>query len=130
MKTALISILILFPLISFAQRQPRIASGRPGQAIGPLVVGTGVFQVQTGVDYDRREFTNTKNTKRTLNNVIRFGLSEDFELSSVIDYRDETFDTNGVENNLDGVSQFQLGFRYNLIPEADGWIPAIGFQHQ
>lgn len=132
MRLFLVIFIVFLSVSSWAQRSPRISSDRPGQADGSNVTGTGVFQVQSGIDYQRLEFTNSQTTRRTLNNVLRMGLSENFELRSVVDFRSETFErsTTGEETTFDGVSQFELGFRYNLIADSDGLIPSLGFQTQ
>jgi len=127
-KQIVIYIIVFFALPSFAQQASSIASGRPGQAIDTQVVGKGVFQVESGLDYLITKLTSFKATSQVFNNVLRLGLSERFEVSTVIDYQEDTFETNTTETSINGVSQWQLGFRYNLIPEHDGWIPTLGIQ--
>lgn len=120
----------MFNELVFAQTAPQIISGRPGQAIGPRVVGKDIFQIQSGLDLNRAKTSFLEQNLRTSNNVVRFGLSEKFELSTVLDYS-QTANDNNVTNfseNFEGVSQWQLGFRYNLIPRSDGWIPGFGIQ--
>lgn len=115
---------ILFSLFStYAQKAPSIRTGRPGQSIGPHVVGTNVFQLQSGVEYNR-----TKTTSETEawinNNVFRYGIDEKYELSGVIDLKSQDPSRSGFDN-------VQVGGRVNLIDGADvsdSWIPALCFQ--
>ena len=84
------------------------------------MVGTHVFQIQSGVEFSEVSVDDSDNNIY-LNNVIRYGLSEQWELSSVIDY-DNSSDS---DSNL---GNFQAGGRVNLISETDGVVPALGFQ--
>lgn len=122
----MIKILLTFFLtlsFSYAQKVPTIRTGRPGQSIGAHVVGTNVFQVQSGVEYNR-----TKTTSETEawinNNVFRYGLDEKYEISGVMDYRIQ-------DPSLSGFDNVQVGGRVNLIDGAnvtDSWLPALCFQ--
>lgn len=103
-------------------------SGRPGQAIGGAVVGTGILQIQSGYDYDVDDMTQTRSTIQTLNNVLRLGLSENFEVSTVVDYSLVKNSFPGHQASIEGLSQWQMGFRYNVIPEDKDWIPVLGIQ--
>lgn len=131
MRTELPGIVLLLfiffvPFMSYGQFNETIRTGRPGQAIGPFTVGKNVLQLQQGIDYvsvddiyDVRSFIS--------NNVIRFGTSETFELSALIDYQFDktTIDNNEIKQN--GLSNLHLGFRVHLS-EQKGLLPATGFQ--
>ena len=105
---------------AIAQTANIIATGRPGQSIGQNVVGENIFQIQSGVEFS--EVSNNESDNNIyLNNIFRYGLSEQWELSSVIDY-DNSSDS---DSNL---GNFQVGGRVNLISEVDGIVPALGFQ--
>ena len=118
--------LLLLPCLCFAQSNSTIRTGRPGQSIGPYVVGTDYFQVQSGVD---RAITraDSKTNTTLLNNVLRYGLNESFEVSSVITLQEDSFPGSQV-GDKSGVSDFQLGFRFNLIGKPNGMIPGVGIQ--
>lgn len=121
---------VLFSFSSFAQTSETISSGRPGQAIGSDAVGRGLFQVQSGVDFYQNSGEQMKSETRASNNVLRFGLSETFELRSIIDYQWDDSDQNGVQSHQQGISNMQVGFRFNVVDEADGWIPMFAIQNQ
>lgn len=112
----------LFSLSLFAQTQATIATGRPGQSIGPNVVGSKIFQVQSGVDYAEVHRQRTQATWLS-NNVFRYGITEKFELSSVVNYQiDEE------PAKASGISEVQGGFRFNIFEKSKGLRPALGLQ--
>lgn len=111
-----------------AQFSESIGSDRPGQAISPLTVGTGVFQVQTGftlggfntnvangVDFSGDNFQYVLNP--------RVGITERFEINSQIAARRDEI------GNLEfsGLSQVNLGARYNIV-FGEGLAPSIAIQ--
>jgi hypothetical protein len=118
-----IFLVFLIPNLLLAQTADSIRSGRPGQSIGPFVVGTGYLQFQSGIDSNWLNGP-LDESSYLLNNVLRLGLSEDFEISGVINWQDETL----VFNKQRGISSIQLGFRYNIISKSQGWIPSLGLQ--
>ncbi|MCR9205975.1 MAG: hypothetical protein NXH75_15435, partial [Halobacteriovoraceae bacterium] len=105
------TLLILFTLVSsYAQKAPTIRTGRPGQSIGSHVVGTNIFQIQSGVEYNRTK-TTSENEAWINNNVFRYGLDEKYELSGVIDLKSQ-------DPSLSGFDNVQVGGRVNLIDGA------------
>ena len=122
-------IVLLFSSYSSAQFKGTIQSGRPGQAIGADTVGIGVIQLQSGLDINTFEFPGgAERTNRALNNVIRLGVAERLEINSLIDYNSDTFKVGSIEEDFSGVSNFQLGLRYNLIREGLEWLPSLALQ--
>ncbi len=122
---------ILLPLHTMisAQFNEIIRTGRPGQAIGAFTVGTRIFQVQSGFDYYG---SNEKNGTQTIkgfsnNTVLRYGLTEPFEISALLDYRTQTLSENSVKEKTSGLSALDLGMRYHIYT-GKGLIPNIGFQ--
>ncbi len=124
----LVTIIVVSCSAGFAQLTGTITTGRPGQAIGGGVVGTGVFQIQSGIDLTTTDQTGIERTNQTLNNIVRLGLTERFEISTILDYSQDTVETNTLKQDFDGISQWQLGFRYNLIPSGEDWLPVLGLQ--
>ncbi len=113
---------------TFAQFGKTIRTGRPGASIGAYTVGKKVFQIQTGFNYNEREFDNVFGSNTWIfNTVFRYGIFEKLEVSGVVNVRsDETLTVTGTENQF-GVSNTQIGLRYNIL-EQKGAIPAIGLQ--
>lgn len=139
---------VLFILISFcasAQYHSTIRSGRPGQSIGPFTTGNNVFQVQSGIAFQQQNVLIDGNanpridgrlTAYSENNVIRFGLLEWLEVSTLFDFvsqrgkvlSDDSVDLEGSGlGQFRGVQNFHLGGRINLRQQ-DGIIPAVGLQ--
>jgi hypothetical protein len=122
----LIFLVFIYSTPLWAQSHSSIRSGRPGQSIGPFVVGTGYLQLQSGVEMDWAR-NGSKTDTQIFDNVIRYGLNESFEISTLIDWqKDEYFGAGPVDT--EGLSQFQLGFRYNIFDHSEGWLPVVGIQ--
>ncbi len=110
-----------------AQYGESIRSGRPGQSIGAFTVGTGVLQVQTGVTFDWADWEAAESNSFISTTVIRFGIQEHFELSGVLGFGNNNLETADQTIKTNGVSNVQLGFRYNLR-DGQGSGPNIGIQ--
>ena len=124
-KIILLSLILTFNL--FSQTHPTIRTGRPGQSIGPFVLGTKIFQLQSGIEKSHFKNNTTHSTFLINNNVLRYGLNEKFEISGVFDLREDK-NRNNIITKQNGMDNQQLGFRINLIDKSDGFIPALGFQ--
>jgi hypothetical protein len=111
---------LFFSSASYSQIAEIIRTGRPGQSIGANVVGTSVFQVQSGLEINVVE-TNSSITNIINNNVIRYGFNEKVEVSGV-------FDLARNSKSLSGPDNLQVGGRYNIIESPNGFIPALCFQ--
>lgn len=107
-----------------AQFAETIRSGRPGQAIGAYSVGKNVFQVQSGLtnnDYSTEDPNiNIRDEEWLHATVLRYGLTERLEISTVLggQFGDEV--RNGVNNT-------QIGLRYNFFGN-EGARPAVDLQ--
>lgn len=91
---------LLFSINAFSQTSEMISTGRPGQSIGSDTVGNKIIQLQSGYQYDDYESGDTQ----TNNNIIRYGIGETFEVSTVFDYKKMQEDFSGTDN-------LQLGAR-------------------
>lgn len=120
-------VLILFPLLSKAQYNETIRTGRPGNSIGAYALGKNVIQIQSGYNINWVEEGVSEINTGLLNNVIRLGLTERIELSSVINWQRDKFKSGPDETELSGISSTQFGGRIN-ISQNEGMIPAICFQ--
>lgn len=120
--------LLVVGQIAFAQYSATIQSGRPGQSIGPFTVGKDIFQIQSGVDITGfATEVNTSGGGWVSNHVIRYGLAERLEISSLLDYRAEKIKAASGETRLEGLSSLDLGGRYHIY-SGHGLTPSIGFQ--
>lgn len=111
----------------FGQYSETIRTGRPGQSIGAFTVGKNVLQFQQGIDYYSIEDINLIKGFVS-NNVIRFGLSETIELSTILNYQTENTELgNSTSSDKTGISDLHFGFRAH-INDQKGWFPVTGFQ--
>lgn len=62
----------------------QLISERPGQALSPVCLQEGQFQIQSGIN--RNDFNNHNLSGSITNAVLRFGLGERFEINSNFDY--------------------------------------------
>lgn len=120
MKIFFILILSLNILNVYSQTADSIRTGRPGQSIGAYVLGTKIFQVQSGIEYNRTK-TTSEVESWVNNSVLRYGIDEKWEISTVFDYRYQ-------EGTGSGVDNIQLGGRVNLNDNPEGWVPALCLQ--
>ncbi len=129
MRTLFLLLVALVPLYLQAQYGESIRTGRPGQAIGAFTVGKNVLQFQSGVTFDGSNYDQASVEDRNITGVavIRFGLTEEFEVSTVWGYsrQRQNFENEQVTNS--GLSNAQIGFRYN-IRDGHGKGPNIGIQ--
>lgn len=130
MKLYFVFFYLLMSFRAFGQTSSTIASGRPGQAIPPQVVGTQVFQIQTGFDRSTKEENSGLKTESLIfNNVIRYGMSESFEWNHLLNFQYSNFSDSSLPST-NGLSDLRFGFRYNLIAKPQGFIPSLGIQTQ
>lgn len=118
--------LFAFLVLSFSNQansatSKTIQTGRPGQSIGAGVVGKNIFQIQSGVELNKTEIEDQTVENFIQNNVLRYGVSEKFELSTV-------FDIANFDNTELKTGNLQVGGRVSLIVEAKGIIPQLAFQ--
>ncbi len=112
-----------------AQYQPTIRTARPGQSIGPFTVGKNIFQVQSGFDaFGSKNKNSGEQINGVLHNtVIRYGLAERFEISTLINYNSVTKKIFNQEEKTSGLDALDIGCRYEIF-ESQGILPNIGFQ--
>ncbi len=129
LKAILTFFSIVGSLSACSQFNETIRTGRPGQAIGSYTVGMGIFQVQSGFDFFQSDNKNTGlKVHGILNNtVLRFGLTESFELSASVEVKAERFSLLNADTDQHGLSALDVGMRYHII-DAKGLRPNVGFQ--
>jgi hypothetical protein len=109
-------IFFLISALGYAQTNPTIRTARPGQSVGAFALGNRIIQLQSGYQYNDLN----ANDSQLINNVIRYGIGEQFELSTVFDYKSDQNDNLGVDNLQLG-ARYSFGFKERLIK-------AIGLQ--
>ena len=123
-RICIVFLSLLISLSAVAQYSEVIRADRPGQALTANTVGQGIFQLQTGFNYFGSNVT-TKATGFLSNTVIRYGVTEQFEINAQFEYKGEQIDS--AVKNPKGVSAADIGIRYNIYA-GKGRQPNIGFQ--
>ena len=109
-----------------AQYAEYMRSGRPGQSIGTYTVGARVLQGQHGFSFRKNDFNPGETRTFASTNVLRLGLTEDFEISGVLRYQTDTR-TDLAAGDRSGISSTQLGVRYNITSASSG-VPSMCIQ--
>jgi hypothetical protein len=115
-KLITIALLLYYSVTANAQTTPDIETDRPDQTETPFSVGKFMFQAENG--FSRTKIDNLL-VQNTLVSLLRFGLSEKFELRAEIIRDGYTADNVKI---LSGLQPIELGFKVNLLKEK-GWMP-------
>ena len=132
MSRYLLSLLCLLSFSAYGQYNETIRAGRPGDAMGAYVVGTKVFQVETGLSHTFTQINgvviggNSKTVDRANATALRFGLSESFEINGVFGISSNEIIDGANRNN--GLSGLGVGARYNILNPDEGAPLALGIQ--
>ncbi len=114
-----------------AQFGESIRTGRPGQAAGMYALGKNVFQVQTGLTFSTcsNELSSTQVLTQPI--VLRYGLTEQFEISGVTGWKSHRTDYSNTSESLKkaGIYTTQFGVRFHVI-DNKGPIPGLGIQYR
>jgi hypothetical protein len=110
-------ICLLFISVTYSQTTPDLETDRPDQTETPFTVGKNMFQAENGYS-----IWNAKNKIQQQNivSLLRFGLSEKFELRAEI-ARDR-YNNESINYNERGLTPIEVGFKANLTSEK-GLIP-------
>jgi len=111
--------------VLFGQFNETIRTDRPGQSIGAYSAGKGFFQIQSGFDFFDYNNSVSRGNGLLSNTVIRYGLTEPFEVSAMIEYKGENSDIDSQNEN--GFSAIDIGMRYHIYT-GNGLVPSVGFQ--
>lgn len=100
-----------------AQFTESISTSRPGASFTPFTTGSNIFQLQTGFIYDTDKNNTSNYSKKGLNYalLVRYGISEVFEVRSSILLRNDKETTSGIESSYGGLALWDIGFRWNVI---------------
>ncbi|MEO0896781.1 MAG: transporter [Bacteroidota bacterium] len=120
-------VLGLLPIMGCSQFSESIASDRPGQAIGSSSVGKGVFQLQSGYNFNwqHEDASSSRFTSHTTD--LRLGMSDKFEVNGTLGWVSGQLETDTTQLQVGGLRQTDVGLRAQLL-ENDGWIPSLGIQ--
>jgi len=99
---------------AISQTSESIRSDRPGQAFSPFTVGRGIFQLQSGLIYQRQASTITSKFL-TFENFFRYGLTERWEVSATVNYSNRWIVSDTTEETSNGISNWGFTSRINLV---------------
>lgn len=118
MKCKILFLFLVSSQFIFAQYTEVINSKRPGFSESPFSVGTGVYQVEGGVFYQKSNEDVLSTVQKSIGSdlVLRAGLiSEKLEFSLNLKYQKEEFLTlidPRETSSINGFSQFTVGAKY------------------
>lgn len=122
-KLLLIFTVLLIFTEAKAQNSETIATGRPGVSIGAGVLGSNVFQVQSGLEFNSQKDRGTRVEQLYLNTVARYGISKRFEVSTL-------FDINNINKGSVTEGNIQFGGRFAIIESHENYIPMLALQYR
>ncbi len=111
-RIVLVSIAIATPLLLYAPMTPAgpVDTNRPGFSFSPNVVGTGVWQLETGVDYSRSE--GGLRTLELPNAELRYGIDDRVEVFVAgLNWIDADLGA----SSASGFSDLQIGTKIGLV---------------
>lgn len=109
----------------YADSSDSIASDRPGIADSSEVVGPRRFQVETGVQRDRRKAGDPPERKTVVPTLFRLGIGERWEARVESDVYAWMRASDADGGNEDAAAPFSLGFKHQFR-EAEGRTPSVG----
>jgi hypothetical protein len=117
-----------FPTL--AQTSEVIRSSRPGQSFTPYSVGKNVFQIQSGINFNGFNETNSSTDGNGIffAALARFGITETIEVRSEFLISRDELQTGNEKEVLKGLSAWNIGIRFNILNPDEATKPALGFQ--
>lgn len=120
----------LYPHSALAQYGEQIRSDRPGQGLSAYTVGKRALAVQSGATFTQINYAvSSISRKQELvpELQLRYGLTRSFELSLGLSSAVESLGPTDSRQRDARFNGFSVAMRSN-VREADGWLPAIGYQ--
>lgn len=113
-----------------AQSSVIIRSSRPGQSFTPYAVGKEVLQVQTGINFNSfdESDSNVDGNGVFLVALGRYGISETIEVRTEFQLNRDKIMTGEEKEVFKGLSAWSIGMRFNILDPVKATKPALGFQ--
>jgi len=120
MKPFLIVCSIVLSFSLYAQSHEPIATDRPDQTETPSIVPKGMFQAETGFNYQKN---NHSSTSWTLPSTLwKYGATENFELRLITEFVTEEINV----TKTSGIIPLLIGCKIKICSE-NGWLPKTSF---
>ena len=111
-----------------ADEDDYINPDRPGIADGSNVVGSGRFQIETGIQQEYRSRDGNKSRTLFLPTLLRIGIDKQFELrieSNAYTWLKSTDATAGT-THTEGAAPASVGLKYHFVDALDEKQPSVG----
>lgn len=115
------------PPAAGSAQEDLINPDRPGIADGSMVVGTGRFQAEAGLQYEYHSTAQGHLQLVFLPTLLRFGLSDAWELRiEGNSYTWQQTNEDGQQSRTDGFSPASIGAKYHFIDDGGFDRPSVG----
>ncbi|MGK7389551.1 MAG: hypothetical protein ACNS60_04345 [Candidatus Cyclobacteriaceae bacterium M2_1C_046] len=122
LRTTFFISFLLLSLPGFSQVSEAIRTDRPSQSFSQYTVGMRILQLEGGIGYGELGTDLTETSSLYENLVIRYGIKENIELNASVTYTSSTYTPFiGNEVDINGLSQFDFGFRIHLFERPSGF---------
>lgn len=117
MKYFLISILTLCSWTGFAQYTSEINTNRPSKSMGAYSVSEGIFQIESGLGYQKDDYNSERFTNIYLADLqVRYGLlNENFELIADMTYEQLNTENYGTQTTDSHFKKMTIGAKYLIF---------------
>ena len=123
----IVVVLLMLPAFAIAA-EDEIATDRPDFVESSNVVGKGRFQIETSVATDRNKADGIKDKSYSTPTLLRYGVSEDWEVRLETDGRIRATTTDiasGTRSTESGYGDLSLGVKWHIADE-NGASPSMG----
>ena len=117
LKSPVFLVLLLFPLVNYAQYTDQINSNRPGETMSAFAVGKSVIQLETGAYgiAQKHHLLNYVANGFGVDATIRYGLlMEKLEFLADVQYQNQVFEARYTKLNQKAFKQTLFGAKYLL----------------
>ncbi|WP_363503517.1 transporter [Burkholderia sp. LMU1-1-1.1] len=122
-----VAVLLMLPVFAIAA-EDEIATDRPDFVESSNVVGKGRFQIETSFAADRNKADGIKDKAYSTPTLLRYGVSEDWEVRLETDGRIRATTTDiasGTRSTESGYGDVSLGVKWHIADE-NGTSPSMG----
>jgi len=107
-------LVLLFILICYSSKAQELVTDRPDQTESAIVVPKGSIQIETGIVSETSNDNSVKNFSGP-STLIRYGISNIFELRAFNQYESNRIDLDGGKIKTTGLSDLEIGLKIQLL---------------
>lgn len=120
MKTKILTSLLITSLFANSQKLDPIQTDRPDQTETAAIVPKGMFQVENGFSFQRKDANNSSFSLPST--LWKYGVNDNFELRLITEFLSEEINN----EKLNGFAPIFIGFKVKLLEE-EGILPKTSF---